>query len=54
MAVCEPSEPREIEQPDPSERVFSVAGNVVTKIRNSLLSENVKALIFFDKNFNSL
>ena len=34
----------------PSERVFSAAGNIITKKRCSLLSENVNCLIFLNKN----
>ena len=34
----------------PSERVFSVAGNIVTKKRSLLLSQNVDKLIFLHMN----
>ena len=34
----------------PSERIFSLAGNLVTKKRVNLLPENVDLLIFLNKN----
>ena len=33
-----------------SERIFSVAGNIVTKKRSNLLPENVDMLVFLHKN----
>ena len=38
----------------PSERVFSAAGNIVTKKRSALSPENVDALIFLNKNWSLL
>lgn len=38
----------------PSERVFSAAGNIVTKKRAALSAENVDALIFLNKNWSLL
>ena len=37
----------------PSERVFSTAGNTVTKKRSCLLSDNVDKLVFLHKYFKS-
>ncbi len=34
----------------PSERVFSMAGDIVTASRSRLLAENVDKLIFLQKN----
>ena len=34
----------------PSERVFSAAGNIISKTHSSLLPENVNSLIFLNKN----
>ena len=38
----------------PAERMFSAAGNIVTKKRASLLPSNVDALIFLNKNWELL
>jgi hypothetical protein len=38
----------------PSERIFSLAGNIVSKKRSSLTSSNVDMLIFLHKNFNKI
>ena len=38
----------------PSERVFSTAGNTVTKLRNCLKPKNIDALIFLNKNLRKL
>jgi hypothetical protein len=38
--------------PVPSERIFSLAGNIITKKRANLKPENVDKLIFLHKNFH--
>jgi hypothetical protein len=38
----------------PSERVFSCAGQIVTKKRNALLPENVDMLIFLAQNLKQI
>lgn len=38
----------------PSERVFSTAGNILTKKRSSLTAENADMLVFLNKNYKKL